>query len=100
MSTARSENVATPFEAFTGVVPNSVPPPGFAPREIPIGALEMVTTWFAASSIAAWTPSPGSRGCPAKASAGCRVKATWSGHPTPTPVEIVFEGAKSFPVPL
>jgi hypothetical protein len=40
----RSENVAVPLAAATGVVPESTPEPGFVPSATAIGANDVVTT--------------------------------------------------------
>src|SRR5206468_2145907 len=68
------ENVATPFTAFTLVVPDSVPPPGFAPSATVIRPVKPVTTFPASSS--ADTRTAGIV-WPACVVCGCVVKATW-----------------------
>src|SRR5438552_11387835 len=68
------ENVATPLTAVTLVVPDSVPPPGFAPSATVIDPVKPVTTFPASSS--ADTRSAGIV-CPACVVCGCVVKATW-----------------------
>src|SRR5437773_1869253 len=67
------ENVATPFTAVTLVVPDSVPPPGFAPSATVIDPVKPVTTFPASSS--ADTRTAGIV-CPACVVCGCVVKAT------------------------
>src|SRR5205814_9690490 len=68
------ENVATPFTAVTLVVPDSVPPPGFAPSATVINPVKPVTTFPASSS--ADTRTAGIV-CPACVVCGCVVNATW-----------------------
>src|SRR5437762_10603686 len=68
------ENVATPFTAVTLVVPDSVPPPGFAPSATVINPVKPVTTFPASSS--ADTRTAGIV-WPAWVVCGCVVKATW-----------------------
>src|SRR5213593_77773 len=68
------ENVATPLTAVTLVVPDSVPPLGFAPIPTVIDPVNPVTTFPASSSAETciagivW---------PAWVACGCVVKATW-----------------------
>src|SRR5439155_335541 len=67
------ENVATPFTAVTLVVPDSVPPPGFAPSATVINPVKPVTT-FATSSVA--DPLTSRIVCPACAGSGRLLTAT------------------------
>src|SRR5882762_8042332 len=66
------ENVATPLTAFTLVVPDSVPPPGFAPIATVITPVKPVTTPFDASRAATCTAGIV---CPASVDWGCVVNA-------------------------
>ena len=68
------EKVATPLTAVTLVVPDSVPPPGFAPIATVIDPVKPVTTFPASSS--AETRTTGIV-CAAWVVCGCVVKATW-----------------------
>src|SRR5438034_50358 len=68
------ENVATPFTAVTLVVPDSVPPPGFAPSATVINQIGRATCSPGASI--AVTPTAGNVS-PACVVCGCVVKATW-----------------------
>src|SRR3954464_711092 len=70
----RLENVATPEDAATVVVPDSVPPPGFVPIATVTEALELVTVLPNASCTA--TCTAGERLTPAVALLGCTVKAS------------------------
>src|SRR5439155_1507829 len=67
------EKVATPLTAVTLVVPDSVPPPGFAPIATVIDPVKPVTTFPASSSADTRTASIG---CPAWVVCGCVVNAT------------------------
>src|SRR6185295_7113882 len=71
----RLENVATPDDAATVVVPDSVPPPGLVPIATVMFALEVVTVLPKASCTAACTD--GLIAAPAIAVVGCTVKPTW-----------------------
>ena len=71
-------NVAVPFTAATGVVPLSVPPPGFVPMEIDTFAVEAVGL-LNASRI--WTVTGGEMVCPTMALVGCCRKTTLFGFP-------------------
>src|SRR5207249_1165697 len=68
------EKVATPLTAVTLVVPDSVPPPGFAPIATVIDPVKPVTTFPASSSADTRTAGIG---WPAWLLCGCVVKATW-----------------------
>src|SRR5207245_9133868 len=62
-------NVATPPAAATAVVPESVPPPGFAPMASVTVAVNAVAVFPCASSAVTWTA--GVIGAPAVALDGC-----------------------------
>src|SRR5436853_7863864 len=62
-------NVATPPAAATAVVPESVPPPGFAPIASVTVAVNAVAVFPCASCAVTWTA--GVIGAPAVALAGC-----------------------------
>src|SRR2546423_13566028 len=62
-------NVATPPAAATAVVPESVPPPGFAPMASVTVAVNAVAAFPCASSAVTWTA--GVIGAPAVALDGC-----------------------------
>src|SRR5207247_8972716 len=62
-------NVATPPAAATAAVPESVPPPGFAPIASVTVAVNAVAVFPCASSAVTWTA--GVIGAPAVAVAGC-----------------------------
>src|SRR5712691_6986284 len=62
-------NVATPPAAATAAVPESVPPPGFAPIASVTVAVNAVAVFPCASSAVTWTA--GVIGAPAVALAGC-----------------------------
>src|SRR5438034_10888025 len=62
-------NVATPPAAATAVVPESVPPPGFAPMASVTVAANAVAVFPCASSAVTWTA--GVIGAPAVALVGC-----------------------------
>src|SRR6266568_970683 len=64
------ENVATPLTAFTLVVPDNVPPPGFAPIATVIAPVNPVTTFPDVSRAATRT---GGIVCPASVDWGCVV---------------------------
>src|SRR2546430_15852374 len=64
-------NVATPPAAATAVVPESVPPPGFAPIASVTVAVNAVAVFPCASCAVTWTA--GVIGAPAVAVAGCSV---------------------------
>src|SRR6266480_842894 len=66
------ENVATPFTAATLLVPDSVPPPGFAPSATVIVPVKPVTTLPDASRAATRTAAIV---CPAWVDVGCVVNA-------------------------
>src|SRR5216117_2185874 len=66
------ENVATPFTGVAVVVPERVPPPGFAPSAMVIVLLKVATV-FPASSWAA-TCTAGEIVLPAVVLLGCTVK--------------------------
>src|SRR5262245_40776460 len=70
----RLENVATPLDAATVVVPDSVPPPGLVPIATVMLAVELVTVFPNASCTA--TCTAGEMLTPAVALLGCTVKAT------------------------
>src|SRR5512140_1651196 len=70
----RSENIATPLAADTGVVPESVPPPGLVPMATVMLALELVTVLLNASCTV--TRTADANATPATALAGCTVKAS------------------------
>src|SRR5262245_5424928 len=50
----RLQDVPPPLAADTGVVPESVPPPGLFPMAIAIAAVELVTVLSFASCTATW----------------------------------------------
>src|SRR2546422_10621809 len=62
-------NVATPPAAATAVLPESVPPPGFAPMASVTVAVNAVAVFPCASSAVTWTA--GVIGAPAVAVDGC-----------------------------
>ena len=62
-------NVATPPAAATAAVPESVPPPGFAPMASVTVAVNAVAVFPCASSAVTWTA--GVIGAPAVALDGC-----------------------------
>src|SRR5438046_10143318 len=62
-------NVATPPAAATAAVPESVPPPGFAPMASVTVAVNAVAVFPCASSAVTWTA--GVIGAPAVALVGC-----------------------------
>ena len=65
--------VATPLTAFCVNVPDSVPPPGFAPMARVTATEDPVTTFPPASSTLTWTD--GVMDAPAATLLGCTVKA-------------------------
>src|SRR6185295_13710399 len=71
----RLEKLATPDDAATVVVPDSVPPPGLVPMATVMLALELVTVFPNASCTA--TCTAGEIATPAVALLGCTVKATF-----------------------
>src|SRR5512140_1779669 len=70
----RSENVATPADADTIAVPDSVPLPGLVPIATVTFAVEVVTVLPNASCTA--TRTLGEIAAPAMALVGCAVKAS------------------------
>ena len=68
----RSENVATPFTALSGVVPESVPEPGLLAMARAIDAEEVVTTRPEESSTL--TTTEGVKGAPVTVFEGWAVK--------------------------
>src|SRR6266516_3629801 len=64
------EHVATPLTAFTLVVPDNVPPPGFAPIATVIAPVNPVTTFPDVSRAATRTAGIV---CPASVDCGCVV---------------------------
>src|SRR5512139_1533436 len=70
----RLEKVATPADADTVVVPDSVPPPGLVPIATVMLAVELVTVFPNASCTA--TCTAGLIATPAVALDGCTVKAS------------------------
>src|SRR5262249_57023447 len=70
----RLENVATPLDAATVVVPDSVPPPGLAPVATVMLAVELVTVLLNASCTV--TCTAGAMATPATALVGCTVNAS------------------------
>src|SRR4051794_19155303 len=70
----RWENVATPADADTVVVPDSVPPPGLVPMATVMLAAELVTVLLKASCTV--TCTAGLIATPAVAFVGCTVKAS------------------------
>src|SRR5215467_15694040 len=77
----RFENVATPLEALTGFVPESVPPPGLAPNANVIEFVAVETVLPELSSTA--TLTAGVIEDPAVTLDGCSVNASFVGTPTP-----------------
>src|SRR5512140_84494 len=75
----RLENVATPADAATVVVPVNVPPPGLVPIATVTFAVELVTVFPNASCTV--TCTAGLMALPAVALAGCPVKATLEAAP-------------------
>src|SRR6185295_12630142 len=70
----RLENVATPPDADTVVVPDSVPPPGLVPMARVMLAVEVVTVLLNASCTV--TCTAGAIATPAMAFVGCAVNAS------------------------
>src|SRR5687767_16023207 len=70
----RLENVATPADADTVVVPDSAPPPGLVPIATVTFAVELVTVFPNASCTA--TCTAGLIAAPAVVLVGCTVKAS------------------------
>src|SRR5437868_2636137 len=70
----RLENVATPLDAATVVVPDSAPPPGFVTGGAARRADELVTVLLKASCTV--TCTAGETATPATAFAGCTAKAS------------------------
>src|SRR5512132_1826261 len=70
----RSENVATPADADTMLVPESVPPPGLVPIATVMLAFELVTVLLNASCTV--TCTGGEIATPAMAFIGCTVNAS------------------------
>src|SRR6185295_11936244 len=70
----RVENVATPPDATTVVVPDSVPPPGLVPMAMVMVAVELVTVLLNASCTV--TCTGGAIATPATALTGCTVTAS------------------------
>jgi hypothetical protein len=73
----RFENVATPFTAFTVVVPESVPVDGLVPMAMVTAFVAVVTTFPEESSIL--TCTAGAIEEPAATAEGCTVNATFAG---------------------
>src|SRR3954469_20371809 len=73
----RLENVATPAEAATVAVPDSVPPPGLVPMATVMVAVELVTVLLNWSCTV--TCTDGAIATPATASDGWTVKASLFG---------------------
>jgi hypothetical protein len=73
----RPEKVATPFIGFTVVVPESVPPPGFAPSTTVTAPVALVTVFPEAS----WIATAGAIPAPAVALLGCTVKESFVAAP-------------------
>src|SRR6185436_17536275 len=73
LSMDRLENVATPLDAATVWVPDSVPPPGLVPMATVTFAVELVTVFPNASCTA--TCTAGLIAAPAVVLVGCTVKA-------------------------
>src|SRR5512140_1481058 len=71
----RLENVATPADAGTVVVPDSVPPPGLVPMATVMLAVELVTVLLNASCTV--TCTHGAMTAPAVAFVGWTVNASW-----------------------
>src|SRR5512140_2223137 len=71
------EKVATPATAATGVVPDSVPPPGLVPIATVMLAVELVTVLLNASCTV--TCTAGVMDAPAMAFVGCAVNASLAG---------------------
>src|SRR5262245_31169314 len=80
----RLEKVATPFTADTGVVPDSVPPPGLVPMATAMLAVELVTVLPKASCTvtctagAIATPAAPGLGCTANASLQAAAGVMWN----------------------
>src|SRR5438874_1521217 len=72
----RLENVATPADAATVVLPDSHPPPARRPSDLVMLAVELVTVLPNASCTAACTA--GAIAAPAITVVGCTVKPTWA----------------------
>src|SRR5690349_6243070 len=75
----RLENVATPDDAETVVVPDSVPPPGLVPIATVMLAVELGTRFPNASCTV--TCTEGEMETPAVALLGCTVKASFDAAP-------------------
>src|SRR5512133_2514750 len=70
----RLENVATPADADTVMVPDSVPPPGLVPIATVMPAVELVTVLLNASCTV--TCTAGAMETPAVAFVGCALTAS------------------------
>src|SRR5436190_10779088 len=72
------EKVATPFTGFTVVVPESVPPSGFAPSTTVTAPVALATVLPEAS----WIATVGAITAPAAVLIGCTVKVSFAAVPT------------------
>src|SRR5437879_13558920 len=84
-------NVATPPAAATAVVPESVPPPGFALMASVTVAVNAVAVFPCASSAVTWTA--GVMGAPAVALLGCTETTSCVGVPAATLNGVLVTGA-------
>src|SRR2546428_685115 len=73
------ENVATPFDAFAGGVPDSVPPAGFVPIATLTTFIALVTVLPNVSWIATW--KAGVIAAPATVLLGCMVNTSFAAVP-------------------
>src|SRR6266481_6211593 len=81
-------NVATPFTAFTEVVPLSVPLEGLVPIAIPIEAVLFATNLLPESRTCTVTPPGELIEAPAAVFVGCCKKARWVAAPKTTNVPV------------
>src|SRR5437867_6248193 len=100
----RSANVATPPTAASALVPESVPPPGFAPIATVTVPLKVGSVLPSASSAVTWTA--GVIAAPAGTALGCTVKTNCVAAPAATvngllatPAKPVAVAASVQPVP-
>ena len=94
--TLRSENVETPATAATVAVPESAPPPGFAPS----ATVTLPVNWVAVFPWAscAVTCTAGAMATPAVALLGWTLKTSCVGVPTATVNAVLVAGVTPAPV--